>query len=93
MTRFGGKVLMFGIFTVKEGALPFYDLYFKEVSLISARVAKPEDYTACIALVERGQVKLEPLVSDVMPLGELKAAIGLLASDSGQRMKIIMEHS
>jgi 2-desacetyl-2-hydroxyethyl bacteriochlorophyllide A dehydrogenase len=93
MTRFGGKVLLFGIYTAKEGALPFYDLYFKEVSLISARVAKPEDYTACIALVERGQVKLEPLVSDVMPLGSLKEAIGLLASDSGQRMKIIMEHS
>jgi 2-desacetyl-2-hydroxyethyl bacteriochlorophyllide A dehydrogenase len=93
MTRFGGKVLMFGIYTVKEGAMPFYDLYFKEISLISARVAKPEDYTDCIALVERGQVKLEPLVSDVMPLAELKAAIGLLGSDSGQRMKIIMEHS
>src|SRR2546423_1392845 len=92
MTRFGGKVLMFGIYTVKEGALPFYDLYFKEISLISARVAKPEDYTACIALVERGQVKLEPLVSDVMPLGELEAAIGMLGSDSAQRMKIILEH-
>ncbi len=92
MTRFGGKVLMFGIYTAKEGALPFYDLYFKEISLISARVAKPEDYTACIALVERRQVKLDPLISDVMPLGELKAAIGLLGSDSGQRMKIIMEH-
>jgi 2-desacetyl-2-hydroxyethyl bacteriochlorophyllide A dehydrogenase len=92
MTRFGGKVLLFGIYTVKEGALPFYDIYFKEISLISARVAKPEDYTACISLVDRGQVRLEPLVSDVMPLGELKAAIGLLASDSGQRMKIIMEH-
>ena len=92
MTRFGGKVLMFGIFTVKEGALPFYDLYFKEVSLISARVAKPEDYTACIALVERGQVKLGPLVSDIMPLGQLKEAIGLLSSDSGQRMKIIIDH-
>jgi hypothetical protein len=38
-------------------------------------------------------VKLDPLVSDVLPLGELKAAIGLLGSDSGQRMKIIMEHS
>jgi 2-desacetyl-2-hydroxyethyl bacteriochlorophyllide A dehydrogenase len=92
MTRFGGTVLMFGIYTVKEGALPFYDLYFKEISLISARVAKPEDYTACIALVERGQVRLEPLVSDVLPLGELKAAIGLLSSDSGQRMKIILDH-
>jgi 2-desacetyl-2-hydroxyethyl bacteriochlorophyllide A dehydrogenase len=93
MTRFGGKVLLFGIYTVKEGALPFYDIYFKEISLISARVAKAEDYPASIALVERGQVRLEPLVSDVMPLGELKAAIGLLGSDSGQRMKIILEHS
>ena len=92
MTRFGGKVLMFGIYTVKEGALPFYDLYFKEISLISARVAKPEDYTTCITLVERGQVRLEPLISDVMPLGELKAAIGLLGSDSGQRMKIILDN-
>ena len=93
MTRFGGKVLMFGIFTVKQGDLPFYDLYFKEISLISARVAKPEDYTACIDLVARGQVQLEPLVSDVMPLGSLKEAIGLLSSDSGQRMKIILEHN
>jgi len=92
MTRFGGKVLMFGIYTVKEGALPFYDIYFKEISLISARVAKAEDYPASIALVERRQVRLEPLVSDVMPLGELKAAIGLLGSDSGQRMKIILDH-
>ncbi len=92
MTRFGGKVLMFGIYTVKEGALPFYDLYFKEISLITARVAKAEDYPASISLVERGQVRLEPLVSDVMPLGELKAAIGMLASDSGQRMKIILDH-
>ena len=92
MTRFGGKVLLFGIYTVKEGALPFYDIYFKEISLISARVAKAEDYPASIALVERGQVRLEPLVSDVMPLGELKAAIGLLSSDNGQRMKIILDH-
>jgi 2-desacetyl-2-hydroxyethyl bacteriochlorophyllide A dehydrogenase len=92
MTRFGGKVLLFGIYTVKEGALPFYDIYFKEISLISARVAKAEDYPASIALVERGQVRLEPLVSDVMPLGELKAAIGLLSSESGQRMKIILDH-
>jgi 2-desacetyl-2-hydroxyethyl bacteriochlorophyllide A dehydrogenase len=93
MTRPGGKVLMFGIYTAKEGALPFYDLYFKEISLITARVAKAEDYPACIALVERGQVKLKPLVSDVMPLGELKNAIGMLSSDSGQRMKIILDHS
>ncbi|MEP7307378.1 MAG: alcohol dehydrogenase catalytic domain-containing protein [Acidobacteriota bacterium] len=92
MARSGGRLLLFGIITAKEGALPFYDLYFKELSLINARVAKGEDYPAAMALVERGQVRLDPLISDVMPLGELKTAIGMLGSDSGQRMKIILDH-
>ena len=93
MTRSGGRILMFGIITAKEGALPFYDLYYKELSLINARVAKSEDYPGAISLVQRGQVRLEPLISDVMPLGELKAAIAMLGSDGGgQRMKIVLEH-
>ncbi len=93
MTRSGGRVLMFGIITAKEGALPFYDLYFKELSLINARVAKGEDYPASIALVQRGLVRLEPLVSDVLPLAQLNTAIAMLGSDGGsQRMKIILDH-
>jgi len=38
-------------------------------------------------------VRLEPLVSDEVPLGELKFAVGMLGSaGSGQRMKIIIDH-
>jgi 2-desacetyl-2-hydroxyethyl bacteriochlorophyllide A dehydrogenase len=93
MVRAGGRILMYGIITAKEAALPFYDLYFKELRLINARVAKSEDYPGSIGLVQRGAVKLAPIVSDVMPLGELKAAISMLGSDSsGQRLKIILDH-
>ena len=92
MARSGGRLLLFGIITAKEGALPFYDLYFKELALINARVAKSEDYPVAIGLVERGQVRLEPLVSDVVPLEQLRSAIGMLGSDSAQRMKIILDH-
>jgi L-iditol 2-dehydrogenase len=93
MARSGGRLLLFGIITAKQGELPFYDLYFKELALINARVAKSEDYPNSIALVQRGTVRLEPLVSHVMPLGELKNAISMLGSDNGQRMKIILEHA
>jgi 2-desacetyl-2-hydroxyethyl bacteriochlorophyllide A dehydrogenase len=93
MARFGGRLLLFGIITAKEGALPFYDLYFKELALINARVAKSEDYPSSIALVERGLIQLDPLVSNVMPLAELKPAIEMLGSDNAQRMKIILEHA
>jgi L-iditol 2-dehydrogenase len=93
MSRSGGRILLFGIITATEGALPFYDLYFKELSLVGARVARSEDYPAAIALVARGDVRLEPLVSDVMPLANLDAAVSMLGSDNGARMKIILEHS
>jgi 2-desacetyl-2-hydroxyethyl bacteriochlorophyllide A dehydrogenase len=92
MSRSGGRILLFGIITATEGALPFYDLYFKELSLIGARVARSEDYPAAIALVERGDVRLQPLVSNVMPLEDLDAAVAMLGSDSGTRMKIILDH-
>jgi 2-desacetyl-2-hydroxyethyl bacteriochlorophyllide A dehydrogenase len=92
MARSGGRLLLFGIITAKEGALPFYDLYFKELSLIGARVATSEDYPTSLALVEQGQVRLEPLISDVLPLGDLKAAIDMLGSDNAQRLKIILDH-
>lgn len=92
MARPGGRVLLFGIITAKEGALPFYDLYFKELALIGARVAKSEDYPSAIVLVQRGTVRLQPMVSDVMPLAELKTAIGMLGRDSALRMKIILDH-
>ena len=93
MVRSGGRILMYGIITAKEGALPFYDLYFKEIRLINARVAKAEDYPGAIGLVQRGLVKLDPIVSDVLPLADLTSAIDMLGDEaSGQRMKIIMNH-
>jgi L-iditol 2-dehydrogenase len=93
LVRSGGRILLFGIMTATEGALPFYDLYYKELTLVGGRVAKSEDYPASIDLVNRGIVSLEPLISDVLPLEELGRAMAMLGSDSGPRMKIIMEHN
>ncbi len=58
-----------------------------------SRAAKSEDYPACIDLVARGTLKLEPLVTHVVALPDLAKAIGMLESDSDQRMKIILENA
>lgn len=93
MARTGGRLLLFGIITAKEAALPFYQLYFKELAIVSARAAKGEDFAGCINLLERGMVRLDPLVSHVMPLEKLETVMGMLGSDSDQRLKVILEHS
>jgi threonine dehydrogenase-like Zn-dependent dehydrogenase len=93
MARPGGRILMFGISSATEGALPFYDLYFKELTLINGRAAKQEDFTGMIELLEHGVVKLDPLVTHHMSLGELESAIRLVEDTGDRRLKIILDHN
>ena len=93
MVRPGGRIVMFGIISAKEGALPFYELYFKELTLINARAATAEDFTGMIDLVGRGVVRLEPLITHRMHLTKLEAAIGLVEDGADDRLKIILDHA
>jgi L-iditol 2-dehydrogenase len=92
MVRPGGTIVLFGIFTAAEGALPFYQLYYKEPTIVSARAATSEDFPESIDLVARGAVKLSPLVTQVLPMSQLREALGMLERDVDGRMKIILEH-
>ncbi|MBV9505214.1 MAG: alcohol dehydrogenase catalytic domain-containing protein [Acidobacteriia bacterium] len=92
IARPGGRILLFGIMNATEASLPFYDLYFKELTLINARAAKPEDFAGVIELLEQGAVRLEPLVTHRMPLGDLETAIRMVEDGPGERLKVILEH-
>ncbi len=76
----------------REGSLPFYQLYFKELKIVNSRAAKSEDYPTTIDMAARGALKLEPLVTHMLPLTELTSAMHMLESDADQRMKIILEN-
>jgi L-iditol 2-dehydrogenase len=93
MARFGGRVLLFGITNATSGTLPFYDLYFKELTLINNRAATAQDFPVMIDLVERGSVCLEPLVTHRMALDELGAALDMVEDGAERRLKIILNHT
>jgi 2-desacetyl-2-hydroxyethyl bacteriochlorophyllide A dehydrogenase len=93
MASLGGTLLLFGIVTASDGALPLYQLYFKEITIVNGRAAKGEDFPASIDLVARGAVKLEPLVTHTLPFTELESALQLVGSDAGDRMKIILQNN
>jgi L-iditol 2-dehydrogenase len=92
MARSGGRLLLFGIHTVSEAALPFYQLYYKELAMFNARAAKGEDYNSCIELVQRGALRLEPLVTHLLPLADLQRGIEMIGADVDERLKVILEH-
>jgi L-iditol 2-dehydrogenase len=92
MARFGGRIVLFGITNATHGDLPFYDLYYKELTLINNRAATGEDFPVTIDLVNRGVVRLEPLVTHRMALDELQTALGLVEDGAERRLKIILDH-
>lgn len=93
VARPGGRILLFGIYTFKEAALPFYQLYYKELTIINSRAATRADYQTCVDLVSAGKVDLGSMISHVLPLPDLEKAIMMLDQRDDQRMKVILDHT
>ncbi len=93
MVRLGGTILLFGITSATQMNLPFYQLYYKQLSIVNTRAAIGEDFPPTIDLVARGALNLKPLVTHVVPLLDLEKAIGMLVKDEDHRMKIILENA
>lgn len=90
LVRPGGHVVLFGTITAERGALPFYSLYLKELTITNPRAAKPEDFPAAIELVASGRVRLEPLVTHTFPLDQARRAIE--TTGSRDALKVILDH-
>jgi threonine dehydrogenase-like Zn-dependent dehydrogenase len=75
LVRHGGRILHYGTITEAAGALPFYDLYHKELTILAARAARPEDFPDSIGLVASGDIALAPLLWDRFPLDRADEAV------------------
>jgi len=93
MARFGGRIQLFGITNTTHAELPFYDLYFKELTLINNRAATAQDFPVTIDLVNRGVLRLEPLITHRMTLEELGRALDMVGDGAERRLKIILDHT
>jgi threonine dehydrogenase-like Zn-dependent dehydrogenase len=83
----GGTVLVFGT-TVRADALPTYQWYYKELTIVSPRAARPRDFPRAIALARR-QLRLAPLVSASYPLHAASEALASL--DDSDRLKVVLD--
>jgi threonine dehydrogenase-like Zn-dependent dehydrogenase len=90
IARVGGRILAFGtIGHGADGALPYYDLYYKELAIVGARSARPEDFVDSLDMVASGRVRLDPLVSGRFPLEGVADAFD--AASSSGALKVLVD--
>ena len=84
----GGHVIVYGTVTGGGTEMPYYQLYFKELTLHNPRAARPRDYDQAIRLAAEGRIWLAPLVTARFPLGEAPAAFS--AARSSEHLKVLL---
>ena len=78
LAALGGTVVLFGTIgkaATTQQALPFYDLYYKELTVRNPRAARHRDYQLAIELAATGKVELAPLLTRRFPLEQATEAV------------------
>jgi L-iditol 2-dehydrogenase len=88
LARVGGRILAYGTITQTSGSLRFYDLYYKELTIVGVRSARPEDFPVALDAVASGRVALAPLVSGRFPIDAVPDAIAAAAGSGGLKVLI-----
>ena len=66
--RRGGRYVQIGVMG-RTVTLPFDEIFWKELVVTSGFASTPRSWRRALAFVEERRVELEPLVSEVVPLG------------------------
>lgn len=85
----GGRVLVFGTLTGGSEGLPYYQLYFKELTIYNPRAAQIGDYALGVRLAAAGRLDLEPIVTHHLTLDDAGKAFELVHDSSS--MKVLMD--
>lgn len=83
-----GTVVLYGTATGGGAGLPYYQLYFKELTIRNPRAATKADYQRAIDLVATGVIDTAPIVSARFGLSEAREA--LAAVDDPSTLKVLM---
>ena len=83
-----GHYVQIGIFG-RAVAVPMDQVLYKEITVTSGNASTPRSWRQAMSLLEEGAIDLDPLVTDVVPLGEWERAFA--ATRRGHGVKLVLD--
>jgi L-iditol 2-dehydrogenase len=88
--RDGGTIIIFGGKPGAEFTLPMWDMWLREINLITSYSATPEGLRRALTILSGdGYVGLENLISHKMPLVEAQAAFELVVQGKASKAVLV----
>ena len=84
-----GRVVLVGVHT-KPTEINLFQLFWKELKLIGARVYEPDDYQKAIELMASNALPLARMITEVQPLENVQQAFEKLEA-SPSAMKVLLD--
>lgn len=92
LLAFDGRLVLFaGIHPKAEVVIDPNEVHYREIWITGSSDYTRAEFQQSLALIERGALELEPLITDEFPLADIAAALATV--QSGQRLKAVIRCS
>jgi 2-desacetyl-2-hydroxyethyl bacteriochlorophyllide A dehydrogenase len=83
-----GRIVMVAIHATKP-AIDMFQFFWRELDLLGARVYRPEDYEAAMALLAKGVVDCDSFITDIQGLEDIQTAFETLTQNPNAMKSMI----
>jgi 2-desacetyl-2-hydroxyethyl bacteriochlorophyllide A dehydrogenase len=90
--RMGGRLCVIGVYEKTYPDFPATDLVVRDITFVGS-VASPNAFPETLRFMEQGRIRLAPLVTHTLPLGEIGRAFEIMENPSSGRIKILLKCS
>jgi L-iditol 2-dehydrogenase len=66
-------------------------IHYKQLELVGSHDFTPHDFTTALGLLARGAVRVEPLISHVLPLARVQEAFEMVTERRGLKLMIAVD--
>jgi 2-desacetyl-2-hydroxyethyl bacteriochlorophyllide A dehydrogenase len=90
MLRPDGGLMLIALPHTEGQAVPYRDIFAKELKVIGSRTYFMEDFPEAIELLRTERVKVRPLISEILPLDRFAEGVDLLEKKPEGHVKILI---
>ncbi len=90
MLRPDGTLVLVGLPHIPGLGVPYQPIFAKELKVVGSRTYFMSDFPAAIRLLSSGQVKVRPIISEVIPLERFAEGLERLEKEPQKYMKILV---